>query len=387
MARANPVKPVATPGVGIGTMRGMTPSLFLPEFAEADATRGPGVMVVAEIGVNHDGDAGRAEALIRAAAEAGADAVKFQLFRPERLLSAAALLAVYQNGKADDAKGLLDKLTLPLDAMRQLGGVARSAGVGFIVTPFSLDDVSDMAELAIDAVKIASPDAVNTPLLEAAAGLGRPMFISTGTCDLEELVAAAQHIDRAGGALLQCVSAYPTPEADASLGGVRSLRERFGGALAENASGRDVSGGGIAIGYSDHTTREDTGALAVACGAVVLEKHLTHDRSAPGPDHAASLEPDGLARYIEAVRRAEVMIGPTRKTCLEVERDVRRVSRQSVCLTGNRPANHRLTREDLAVKRPGTGLPAAQLSAVVGRRLARAVPADTPLSADDLSPG
>lgn len=377
----------------------MKPGVCLRRFLEADATRGPRVVVVAEIGVNHDGDARLAERLIRSAAEAGADAVKFQLFRPERLLSAEALLAVYQDGKADDAKGLLDNLTLPIDTMRRLGEVAGEVGVGFIVTPFSLEDVADLAGVEIDAVKIASPDAVNTPLLEAAAGLGRPMLVSTGTCELEELDTAAKHIAEAGGAMLQCVSAYPTPEPDAALGGITALRQRFGTPVNVDVAGNgdaggrrssgvaaDGGGGGIAIGYSDHTTREDTGALAVACGALVLEKHLTHDRAAPGPDHAASLEPAGLARYVEAVRRAERMIGPTRKTCQDVERDVQRVSRQSVCLNADRPADYRLTREDLAVKRPGTGLPAAQLSAVVGRRLARAVSADTPLQAEDLAP-
>ncbi len=340
-----------------------------PLFVSADADHGPRVMVIAEVGVNHDGNPQRADHLLHAAADAGADAVKFQLFRPDRLLSAAARLATYQDGQADDAHALLAALTLPLDAMRSLRDTAEQLGLRFIVTPFSLADVADLASLDVDVVKIASPDAVNTPLLDAAAALGKPMIVSTGTCDLDELDAAGRAAQATGGALLQCVSAYPTPDAAAGLGGMAALRQRFPR---------------CPVGYSDHTASLDTGALAVAAGAVVLEKHLTHHRQAPGPDHAASLEPQDLATYIAAVRRASAMLGPLAKTCTPLERNVQQVSRQSVCLNRDLPAGHALTRDDLDVKRPGTGVPAAQLSAVLGQTLARPVKADHPLMLDDL---
>lgn len=327
-------------------------------------------MVVAEIGVNHDGDPGRARELIEAAAAAGADAVKFQLFRPERLLSSRAELASYQDGQAEDPGALLAGLTLSGEQMRGLAAVARAAGLGFWVTPFSLADVAELEAIGIDGVKIASPDAVNTPLLSAATALERPMLISTGTCDLEELGPAAEYAQRSGGALMQCVSAYPTPEKDAGLGGIAALRARYGGA----------------VGYSDHTAAEDTGALAVAAGACVLEKHLTYRRDAVGPDHAASIEPSGFARYVAAARRAAVMLGPTEKVCSAIERDVRRVSRQSVCPVVALPAGHVLSAEDLAVKRPGTGIPANALTQLAGRRLARGVEGDRPLVWDDLEP-
>ncbi|MEO0514306.1 MAG: N-acetylneuraminate synthase family protein [Planctomycetota bacterium] len=340
-----------------------------PLFTPANRAHAPRVMVIAEVGVNHDGDPTRANQLLRAAADAGADAVKFQLFRPDRLLSAAARLAIYQDGQADDAHALLSTLTLPLDAMADLRGTAKRLGLTFIVTPFSLGDVADLAALDVDAVKIASPDAVNTPLLDAAAKLGKPMIVSTGTCELDELDAAARVAQATGGALLQCVSAYPTPDRAAGLGGMAAIRDRFPG---------------VAVGYSDHTAALDTGALAVAAGAVVLEKHLTHDRAAPGPDHAASLEPPDFTAYVAAVRRASSMLGPATKTCTPRERDVQQVSRQSVCLTRDLPAGHVLTPKDLDVKRPGTGVPASQLSRIVGRTLARAVKADHPLQPDDL---
>ncbi len=350
-------------------------------FGHADARRPAVVGVIAEIGVNHDGEADRAESLIRAAAWAGADAVKFQVFHPDRLLSGAARLADYQVGRAKDAAALLRRLALPLDVLLALRKVVRDCGMRLVATPFSLGDVDQLAKLEVDAVKIASPDAVNRPLLEAAAALGRPMLISTGTCDLDELDFAARIVARSdeskaaapngggGGALLQCVSAYPTPDPAAALGGIAALRERFG----------------RCTGYSDHTTAEDTGGLAVAAGACLLEKHLTHDRTAAGPDHAASIEPAGLQRYIQLARRAAAMLGPIAKSCGDLEGDVKTASRQSVCSSRALSAGRTLTADDLVVKRPGTGLPAAELDRLVGRTLGRDVPGDQPLQAEDLA--
>jgi len=338
----------------------------------ADAERGPAVFVIAEIGVNHDGEVERAVALVEAAATAGADAVKLQRFVPERLLSNQAQLAGYQAGVAGDAAALLRPLSLGLGAMRQVGEAARAMGLKFVVTPFSLADVPELGGLGVDAVKIASPDCVNTPLLEAAAGLGVPMLVSTGTCEPPEVEPAAAVLSghAAGVALLQCVSSYPTAAEDAALGGIAAIRERFG----------------LPVGYSDHTACEQTGGLAVAAGAVVLEKHLTYDRSAKGPDHAASLEPDGLKRYVDAARGAAVMLGAKAKRRLAVEGDVAAVSRQSVCAARDLPAGHELAAEDLTVKRPGTGIPAAGLSSTAGRRLARAVAAGDLVMPGDLAP-
>lgn len=339
-------------------------------FRMADANTTAQVMVIAELGVNHDGDIAKAIDLVAAAADAGADAVKVQWFHPDRLLSNEAALALYQENQAGDLHELLSQLTLTLDQLKQLAAAARQVGVRFIATLFSPDDAADLAQLDLDAVKIASPDAVNPPLLQAAAGLDLPMLVSTGTCDAAELepVAALLQVHRAGGCLLQCVSAYPVPDELAALGGIAVLHQRFG----------------LPAGYSDHTASEIVGGLAVAAGAVVLEKHLTYDSSAAGPDHSASLEPAGLKRYIDSVRQAAAMLGPRQKVQLDIEADVKRVSRQSVCLTRDLPAGHVLQREDLTVKRPGTGLPAAQFNAVIGKQLTRAVAANQLLQAADL---
>ncbi len=342
-------------------------------YRQADSTRAGHVGVIAEIGVNHDGCERLGRVLIEAAAEAGADAVKLQLFNPDRLLSRQSRLAGYQAGQAADAKALLRSLALDSEAMGRLGEYVRSLGLKLIVTPFSPGDVDSLKELDVDAVKIASPDAVNTPLLEAVAELGKPMLISTGTCELHELEAAASLLrsHRAGGCLLQCVSSYPTPNELAALGGIRVLRERFG----------------LPAGYSDHTQSVQTGALATAGGAVVIEKHLTYDRGASGPDHASSADPGQFAEYVRLIREAQAMLGPSSKRVQPVERDVREVSRQSVAATADLPAGHVLSEADLTVKRPGTGIPAKELKSLIGQSLSRPVQADQLLSADDLAPG
>jgi len=340
-------------------------------FRPADPGQPPRVAVIAELGVNHDGGPGRAVELIHAAAEAGADGVKLQYFCPERLLSEDARLARYQEPSAGDPRTLLAQLALSFDTVRQLRQVARAAGLGFVLTPFHPDDCRELASLELDAVKVASPDAVNSPLLEAAGALQRPLLVSTGTCRRDELsqAAAAVRDCPAGGALLQCVSSYPTPMEQAALGGIARLRDAFG----------------LAVGYSDHTPGLDTGALAVAAGACVLEKHLTWDQSAPGPDHATSLEAGQFAEYARRARQAAKMLGPLQKQPLEIEEDVATVSRQSVCLREHRPAGHVLDRQDLTIKRPGTGIPAGELHRVFGRKLKRAVAGNRLLHWTDLT--
>lgn len=350
---------------------GTAPRTALPlVYSPASAERCARVCIVAEIGVNHNGNAEKAGTLIAAAAQAGADAVKLQYFHPDRLLSNQAELAGYQQGQAASQHALLSRLALPLNVLIALGEQARDAGMGFVVTPFSPDDADELADVSLSAVKTASPDAVNSTLLERVFALGVPVLLSTGTCTLDELADAAQRMraHEAGGVMLHCVSSYPTPPKDAGLNGMSAIASRFG----------------LPVGYSDHTPLTLTGALATAAGAVVLEKHLTYDRGASGPDHAASLDPAGLAEYVRQVRAAERMLGPIAKSTGDVEADVRRVSRQSVCVLHDLPAGHRLMRSDLTVKRPGTGIPAAQLDMLVGQTLIRAVGKNDLIHADDV---
>lgn len=341
-------------------------------FAPASRQAPPRVCVIAEIGVNHDGRLDRALDLVQVAARAGADAVKLQLFDPRLLLSNQARLAVYQEGKAGtggDVFSMLDQLKLCLDDMLAVRAAARRAGLAFIITPFSLENFDALQALDVDAVKIASPDAVNHPLLQLTASLGRPMIVSTGTANLKELEFVAELISDRPSCLMQCVSSYPTPAEDAALGAIAVLARRFN----------------LPVGYSDHTTDLMTGALAVTAGACVIEKHLTYNPAAPGPDHAASFDEANFTHYVQLIRRAAAMHGPAQKDSRPVEADVRNVSRQSICAKRDLPAGRLLRREDLTIKRPGTGIPAAQLDQTIGRQLRRAVKANDLLVPDDLA--
>lgn len=325
--------------------------------------------IIAEIGVNHDGSPERAVSLLRAAADAGADAVKFQWFEAERLLSQNARLAAYQRDAGErDPVEMLRRLELPAPVFEMLIEESHVHGLAAIVTVFSVEVVAGAALLPWDAFKIASPDLVNRPLIEAIRVQGRPMILSTGAASLAEVRASLDWIDRSQSMYLQCVSSYPAPEDAAALGGVAAI---------EHETGRPA-------GYSDHTEAVDTGALAVAAGACVLEKHLTDDRGRRGPDHRASLEPEQFATYAAGAHRAWRMRGPDEKHLQEIEEDVRAVARQSVAVVRDLSAGHLLRRADLTPRRPGTGIPAAALCDLIGVRLARAVKTGALLSADDL---
>ncbi|MGP1273202.1 MAG: N-acetylneuraminate synthase family protein [Phycisphaerales bacterium] len=334
---------------------------------------GPGhaPYVIAEIGVNHDGDPDRAVMLTERAAEAGADAVKLQLFETDRLMSKAARLAAYQKSAGEtDPFAMLRRLELTIDEMEPTVRRAHALGIHAIVTVFSVELVEVAERLPWDAYKSASPDIINRPLLEAMAGTGRPLIVSTGASTLDEVTRAAGWLDglRDRLVMLQCVSSYPASEA--ALGGIRAIAEATG----------------LVVGYSDHTPGDATGADAVRAGACMLEKHVTHDRSAPGPDHAASLEPEVFARYAAMAHEQRVGVPSTggEKAVLGVERDVRSVSRQSLVAARDLAEGGTIRRTDLTIKRPGTGLEPWRIDAVVGRRLARAVEADMPIIEGDL---
>jgi sialic acid synthase SpsE len=315
------------------------------------------VFVIAEIGVNHDGRVDRALDLVEAARSAGADAVKLQVFRADALMSAASAFAGYQAERCAERSPLemLRRYELSAGDVQTVVKSIRDAGMVPLATPFSLSDVDVIERLDLPAVKIASPDLVNRPLLERAASLGRPLLVSTGASTVEEIGRAVAWLGERGAdfALLHCVSAYPTPEQDLNLCWIAELRERFG----------------VVAGYSDHSTELLAGALAVAAGACVIEKHLTYDRSAAGPDHAASADPAQFAEYVGLIRRAQRMRGRPGRRVLPVEEDVRRLSRQSLVLSRPKRAGDVIGEDDVIVQRPGTGIPAAALPRVIGRKL------------------
>jgi N,N'-diacetyllegionaminate synthase len=329
--------------------------------------------VLAEIGVNHDGDLTKGMRLVEAAAHATADAVKFQLFRADLLLSREAGLVGYQQKAAASAGELLAGLEMPAEQMGRLVKRAQELGMAAVVTPFSPELVPECMAMGVDAIKLASPDLVNMPLVEAACGTGLPVILSTGASELSEVERTVGWLYRFGAAeraaLLHCVSCYPTPPERATLAAISILRQRFSE---------------LPIGYSDHTVETFTASVAVACGACLLEKHLTLDRAARGPDHAASLEPAQMAEYCALARIGYAMRGPFAKRSLADEQEVRRQTRQSVVARHDLIAGTVLAPDMICVKRPGTGIPAADLQKTFGRTLTRGVKGNTLLSWDDL---
>jgi sialic acid synthase SpsE len=337
------------------------------------ALAGRRTLVIAEIGVNHDGSVDRALELVEHAARNGADAVKLQIFRAASLMHASSAFAAYQKDRCDDPSpaDMLRRYELPPDDLHRIVSAIRALNLIPLATPFSLSDIDTLAALDLPAIKIASPDLVNLPLLQRAAALARPMLLSTGAATMDEVGQTVTWLRdwEVPFALLHCISSYPTPPDQTHLSWIAELSSHFH----------------VPVGFSDHTTEELTGALAVAAGATIIEKHLTYDRNAPGPDHAASADPEQFSRYVQAIRQAERLCGPAGKRVLPIEEDVRRVSRQSLVLCRDVPANQPLKESDLMTQRPGTGIPAAMLPQVVGRALGQARPNGTMLQWDMLA--
>jgi sialic acid synthase SpsE len=331
---------------------------------------GQPVYVIAEAGVNHDGSLEKALWLVNAAVEAGADAVKFQVFRADELASQSAATAGYQRESGKSQREMLARLELSDDQFRRVRGCCAERGIEFLATPFGPSDVHRLLDLKVNAIKVASTDLNNSPLLHHMAQTGLPLIVSTGAATGTEIETTVDRL-RTWDAdqrliLLHCVSAYPTPLDAANLRAVGALQRIFR----------------VPCGFSDHTTDTRTGAWAVAAGACLLEKHLTLDRSAPGPDHAMSLDPGGLQEYIRAVRDAERALGTGSLGMTALEADVRNVARKSVVAACDLTAGTRLRSEMLAIKRPGGGIEPDQLDTLVGRRVAANVARDTALTWD-----
>ncbi len=327
---------------------------------------GERAFVIAEAGVNHNGDLDIARRLIDAAAEAGADAVKFQTFRTEALVSESAPKAQYQRettGEAESQRAMLAKLELSAEAHASLRAQAIRRGLVFFSTPFDEAIADLLSDLGVELLKVPSGEVTNLPLLRHLAAKGRPILVSTGMCTLDEVATAVEAIRAAGDppmALLHCVSAYPAPVEDTNLRAMDTLRQRFG----------------RPVGLSDHSLGIEIALAAVARGAALLEKHLTLDHSLPGPDHRASLTPAEFAALVRGVRAVEAALGDGDKRPMPSELDTRAVARRSLVAARALPAGHRLQRTDVAIKRPGTGIAPAELDRVMGRTLARGVAAD-----------
>jgi N-acetylneuraminate synthase/N,N'-diacetyllegionaminate synthase len=340
-----------------------------------DATLGDGpCFIIAEAGVNHDGDVAIAHRLVDAAADAEADAVKFQTFDAGRLAAADAPLAAYQvaAGERDTQRAMLARLALPDDAWPGLQDHARERGIRFLSSPFDERSADLLDRLGVPAFKVGSGELTNLPFLEYLARKGRPMLVSTGMAVMPEIDSALGAIRRAGDppvALFHCVSAYPADAADANLAAIRTMRGAFR----------------IPVGWSDHTRGITLPIAAVAMGADLVEKHLTLDRSRPGPDHAASLEPEVFGAMVRAIREAEGARGSGAKLPTAAERDVARVARRGLYWAADVAAGATVAAAHIIALRPATGLSPAMLDAVVGRRVRDDVRAGSPVALDDLA--
>lgn len=334
----------------------------------------PPCVVIAEAGVNHNGDRDMAHALVDAAKRAGADVVKFQTFDPDALASAGAPKAEYQRKTAGVGEGQLEmlrRLVLPPEAHRELKQHAEETGLEFLSSPFDEHSADLLDALGVKAFKIPSGEVTNHPFLVHLARKGRPLLLSTGMSDLNEVDHAVTAIRRTSSSplvLLHCVSSYPAPVGSANLRAMHTLRERFN----------------VPVGYSDHTLGPHVAIAAVALGASVLEKHLTLDRTLPGPDHAASLETEAFAAMVEGLRAVESALGDGVKVAQPCEHDVRLVARKSLHLARVVLAGKILEVADLRARRPGTGLPPSAFTRVVGRRARHDIEADRPLLESDL---
>ena len=330
--------------------------------------------LVAEAGVNHEGSLDVARRLIDEAAAGGADAIKFQTYKAGSLavrdspaywdLSQEATTSQYELFRRFDAFGPPE-----YEALKEH---CDTVGIAFMSTPFDAEAARFLNDL-VDVHKISSSDLTNRPLIELVASFGKPILLSTGASDLHEIRRAVRWITDAGAplALLHCVLNYPTAEADAALGRIVGLRQAFPDHV---------------IGYSDHTLPADLEALVVAAGlgAVVIEKHFTHDRRLPGNDHYHALDQATLRRLVERLERAVELVGRFDLDHLEGEALSRRHARRSVVTASALPAGTRLEPHHLTWKRPGHGISPADMDQVIGRRLKRDLPADTTLTWDDL---
>ena len=335
---------------------------------------GAPVFIIAEAGVNHNGDLHLAKKLVDAAAEAGADAVKFQTFRAEELVSAAAPKARYQEettGRDETQLEMIKRLELSAEAHWKLNEHCKSRKILFLSTPFDPQSADLLENLNILAYKVPSGEITNWPFLEHIASKRKPVILSTGMSDLSEVEGAIRVLRSAGCselAVLHCTSSYPASAANSNLRAMHTLAEAFQ----------------VPVGLSDHTIGIEIPLAAVALGGCIIEKHFTLDKSLAGPDHQASLEPNELRLLVSAIRNVESAMGDGIKRPNPSEEDVRNVARRSILARQVIPQGALIEKEMLVFKRPGIGIPPSKLSTVVGRRAARKIPADTLIQDGDM---
>lgn len=315
------------------------------------------VRIIAEAGVNHNGSMELAKEMIRKAKEADVDYIKFQTFKPDKLVSRYADKADYQKettGGDQSQLQMLEKLALGYNDFKELKDYCKEVGIGFISTPFDLDSIDFLESLDMDFWKVPSGEITNLPYLEKIGKTGRDVGISTGMCEMSEIVEAVKVLESNGAGkitVLQCNTEYPTPYADVNLKAMLHI-------------GRET---GKSIGYSDHTLGIEIPIAAVALGATVIEKHFTLDKTMEGPDHRASLEPDELKAMVSAIRHIEAGLGDGIKRRTASETKNVSVVRRSIVAKKAIKRGEIITEENITVKRPGTGINPMKWYEVLGK--------------------
>lgn len=321
------------------------------------------IFIIAEAGVNHGGSLDTAKRMVDAAKKAGADAVKFQTFKAESMVSRYAAKADYQKkatGKARSQLEMLKKLELGPGEHRALAGYCRVKGIMFMSAPFDADSIDLLSDMALKIFKIPSGEITNLPYLRKIGGLGKRVILSTGMSDMKEVASALGILIKEGTrrsdiTVLQCNSGYPTPYRDANLLAMLAMKDALG----------------VDTGYSDHTPGIEVAIAAAALGASVIEKHFTLDKNMPGPDHRSSLEPDELSAMVRAIRNIEKALGSGVKRPSVSELKNRAVIRKSVVASRDINAGEFFSADNITVKRPGTGISPMAWAGVIGKKAPR----------------
>ena len=328
------------------------------------------ILIIAEAGVNHNGDLALAKKLIDVAAEAGADLVKFQTFNADRLVTRTVQKADYQNRTTDSKESqhvMLRRLELTTEMHKELSAHCETCNIGFFSTGFDIESIDLLISLGQGRFKIPSGEITNLPYLRYIGQLGKQVIFSTGMATMGEIEAAIEVLEQAGTAranitVLHCTTEYPTPMVEVNLRAMQSIHTAFG----------------VAVGYSDHTSGIEVAVAAAALGATVIEKHFTLDRNLPGPDHKASLEPQELKAMIAAIRNIEIALGDGIKRLTPSEARNKPIVRKSLIASQTIKAGEAFSAQNVTTKRPGTGISPMRWDEVIDR------PAPRNFSVDEL---
>lgn len=332
------------------------------------------VIIIAEAGVNHNGDLKLAKQMVEKAKQAGADYIKFQTFVAEDLVIDRAEKADYQKretGNNESQLEMLEKLALPNEAFVELKKYCDKVGIGFLSTPFDLKSIDFLSSLDMDYWKIPSGEITNLPYLEKIAKTGKKVILSTGMSELDEIQDAVDILEKNGSSdiiLLHCNTEYPTPFEDVNLRAMEQMRDIFH----------------KTVGYSDHTKGIEIPIAAVALGAKVIEKHFTLDRQMEGPDHKASLEPEELAAMAMAIRNIESALGDGKKRKTVSERHNVNIVRKSIVVSRDIKVGEIFTEDNITVKRPGNGISPMAWYQIIGKKAKRDYKKDTLIEKDYL---